>query len=168
MSWAARITTAPGVELRVVFSEPVRTLDMTRDTARKLAGLILVAAEDREPMPSIELAEKPGVSRRPTVGRQELSGNHVRRTVRQTSPQPKTGIGGSGTFGALNITSSDAWLKTSQTYSQSLCCCVVPFGARGCAVHVVAKWAPAGVLSADVEPKTRRAASRPNIEVHGG
>jgi hypothetical protein len=133
MSWAARITTAPGVELRVVFSEPVRQLDMTKDTARRLAGLILVAAEDREPTPNIELAEKPAVFQRATVARKELSGIQTRDTVARvekpgvsrrhtvwrTSPQPKT---------AMNVSDTP-----------TVCCCVVTRWERqenrGCPVH---------------------------------
>jgi hypothetical protein len=152
-----------------VFSEPMRTLDMTKDTARKLAGLLLVAAEDREPATrrtvrrlekpgersratvvhqqlsgiqtrrTVRRIEKPGVSRRHTVARKELSGNHVRDTASRTSPQPKTAMGVSDTFGAPNITSSDVEPKTSQTYSGALCCCIVTRWERqenrGCAVH---------------------------------
>jgi hypothetical protein len=46
MSWAARITHAPDGQLRLTFSEPLRSIDMDREVARRLASLLLVAAEE--------------------------------------------------------------------------------------------------------------------------
>ncbi len=51
MSWTARLTESPDGELRLQFSEPLRHLDMTPETARRLAALILVAAEGRQAAP---------------------------------------------------------------------------------------------------------------------
>lgn len=51
MSWAARITKAPDGGLRLVFSEPLRQLDMDAAVARWLGALLLVAAEEAKPGP---------------------------------------------------------------------------------------------------------------------
>jgi hypothetical protein len=51
MSWTARITKAPDGELRLQFSEPLRHIDMNRETARQLASLLIVAAEGKRSTP---------------------------------------------------------------------------------------------------------------------
>ena len=51
MSWTARITTAPDGELRLQFSEPLKHIDMNRETARHLASLLVVAAEGKRAAP---------------------------------------------------------------------------------------------------------------------
>ena len=45
MSWTARITAAPGGNLRLLFPEPVRHIDMDQATARHFATLIATASE---------------------------------------------------------------------------------------------------------------------------
>jgi len=45
MSWTTRITKAPNGELRLLFPEPLSHLDMDRATAKRLAALIVDAAE---------------------------------------------------------------------------------------------------------------------------
>jgi hypothetical protein len=49
LSWAARITKAPDGGLRLVFSEPLKSLDMDAAVARRLGSLLLVAAEEVAP-----------------------------------------------------------------------------------------------------------------------
>jgi hypothetical protein len=51
MSWTARITKAPDGELRLQFEQPLRYLDMDRDTARQLAALLVVAADSKRSEP---------------------------------------------------------------------------------------------------------------------
>ena len=51
MSWTARITKAPDGELRLQFSEPLKHIDMNRETARHLASLLVVAAEGKRAAP---------------------------------------------------------------------------------------------------------------------
>lgn len=51
MSWAARLEQAPGGGLRLKFSEPVTSLDLSADVARHLAALLVMAAEQRQPKP---------------------------------------------------------------------------------------------------------------------
>lgn len=54
MSWAARLESTPGGGLKLRFSEPVRELDLTADVARRLAALLAMAAEQRQPKPPLE------------------------------------------------------------------------------------------------------------------
>ena len=51
MSWTARITKAPDGELRLQFSEPLKHIDMNRETARHLAALLVVASEGKRTTP---------------------------------------------------------------------------------------------------------------------
>lgn len=49
-SWSARIVPhGDGLVLR--FSQPVRDIEMTSEVARRLAALLVVAAERRQPRP---------------------------------------------------------------------------------------------------------------------
>jgi len=47
MSWTARITKAPDGELRLQFSEPLKHIDMNRETARHLAALLVIASVEK-------------------------------------------------------------------------------------------------------------------------
>jgi len=62
MSWTARITKAPDGELRLQFSEPLRHIDMNRETARHLASLLVVAAEGTRVEPLEAVASEGGRS----------------------------------------------------------------------------------------------------------
>jgi len=61
VSWTARITKAPDGELRLQFSEPLRHIDMNRETARHLASLLVVAAEGKRAEP-IDVGTDAGAS----------------------------------------------------------------------------------------------------------
>ncbi|HEY4102545.1 MAG TPA: hypothetical protein VGM44_01595 [Polyangiaceae bacterium] len=66
MSWTARITHSATGELRLQFSEPLSRIDMTPETARRLAALILVAAEERITSNDVEPKTAMNGSRRTT------------------------------------------------------------------------------------------------------